>query len=109
MKRNPGVRIQNERPIAFPLTPDFCIPAFIHLASSSCLYSEMKEMLYRIFLLGLVILATSTCALAGGDDAPAWLQQAAAAKVPAYEKDVPAVVLYNEQSVSVGEDGRVVT
>jgi hypothetical protein len=48
-------------------------------------------------------------ALAASDEAPAWLQQAAAIKPPAYEKDVPAVVLQNEQHVTVGQDGRVTT
>jgi hypothetical protein len=44
-----------------------------------------------------------------GDDAPAWLQQAAAAPVPTYEKDVPAVVLLRQQRVSVTQDGLVTT
>ena len=46
-------------------------------------------------------------ARASGDEAPAWLQQAAAMKVPVYDKDVPAVVLRNDQSVVVDSDGRV--
>lgn len=44
-----------------------------------------------------------------GDDAPPWLQQAAALKTPNYSKDVPAVVLQSEQSVTVNDDGRVTT
>ena len=31
------------------------------------------------------------------DDAPGWLKQAAAGSVPTYEKDVPGVVLFDEQ------------
>lgn len=50
-----------------------------------------------------------TSALASSDEAPPWLQQAAAIKVPAYDKDVPAVVLQNDQTVTVSEDGRVTT
>jgi hypothetical protein len=50
-----------------------------------------------------------TGANAMGDDAPAWLQEAAKISVPAYEKDVPAVVLLREQQVTIGEDGRVTT
>jgi hypothetical protein len=46
---------------------------------------------------------------AASDDAPAWLQQAAKTPVPAYEKDVPAVVLQREQRVTVTEDGRITT
>jgi transglutaminase-like putative cysteine protease len=46
---------------------------------------------------------------AHADDAPAWLKQAAAAGVPGYEKSTPAVVLRDEQSVSLGTDGKLVT
>src|SRR2546423_13742024 len=44
-----------------------------------------------------------------GDDLPQWLRQAAATSLPSYGKEVPAVVLLNEQSVKVEEDGRVIT
>ncbi len=43
------------------------------------------------------------------NDAPAWLQQAAALKPPGYQKDVPAVVLHNERTVTVANDGRLTT
>src|SRR2546429_9955288 len=60
---------------------------------------------------------TGTCAVIillvvpalAGDEAPAWLQAAAAIPVPAYERDVPAVVLQREQHRTVNEDGRVTT
>ncbi|MEO6051448.1 MAG: DUF3857 domain-containing protein [Pyrinomonadaceae bacterium] len=42
---------------------------------------------------------------AGDESAPAWLQQAARVAVPQYQKDVPAVVLHNEQTVNVNADG----
>ncbi|MGB8507530.1 MAG: DUF3857 and transglutaminase domain-containing protein [Pyrinomonadaceae bacterium] len=45
----------------------------------------------------------------GSDELPAWLKQAAAAPAPTYKKDVPAVVLYKEAQVIVGDDGRVTT
>ncbi len=48
-------------------------------------------------------------AFAAGDDVPAWLRQAASASAPAYAKDVPAVVLQDESTITVGEDGRVTT
>lgn len=66
-------------------------------------------MLYR--LIGCcfaLVLAVTTPALAG-DDVPAWLQQAAQQKAPAYEKSVTAVVLLKDANVTVGEDGRVTT
>src|SRR5260370_7438000 len=44
-----------------------------------------------------------------GDDAPAWLRQAADLKLPSYEKNVPAVVLVDESTVTVSDDGRVTT
>ncbi|HUE84290.1 MAG TPA: DUF3857 domain-containing transglutaminase family protein [Pyrinomonadaceae bacterium] len=43
------------------------------------------------------------------NDAPAWLQQAAALKPPVYQKDVPAVVLHNDRTVTVANDGRLTT
>jgi len=47
-------------------------------------------------------------ASAAGDDAPAWLRQAASLNPPAYDKDVPAVVLVDDGTITIGEDGRVV-
>ncbi|HEV2799724.1 MAG TPA: DUF3857 domain-containing protein [Pyrinomonadaceae bacterium] len=44
-----------------------------------------------------------------GDEAPAWLTQAAAASVPAYQKDVPAVVLHDEGQMTINSDGKIVT
>jgi len=54
----------------------------------------------------LALLGTTVFA---GDDVPAWLRQAAAAGVPPYDKQVPAVVLHHEQRVTVGDDGRITT
>ena len=55
------------------------------------------------------MLVAATAPAFAGDDAPAWLQQAAALKVPAYDNDVPAVVLLDEANVVIGDDGRVTT
>src|SRR5256714_10538610 len=75
-------------------------------------------MLHRLTGFALLILLaaaalslapTPRAAAAASDDVPAWLKQAAAASAPAYDKKVPAVVLYNECSVIVSEDGRVTT
>ena len=43
------------------------------------------------------------------DDVPSWLREYASAPAPAYEPHVPAVVLFEEQTVSVDEKGVVVT
>ncbi|HZH33076.1 MAG TPA: DUF3857 domain-containing protein [Pyrinomonadaceae bacterium] len=43
-----------------------------------------------------------------GDEAPAWLTQAAAATAPPYAKDVPAVVLHDEGQTTISNDGKIV-
>ena len=43
------------------------------------------------------------------DDPPQWLRQAASATFPAYGKKVPAVVLIDDQKVTVDDNGRVTT
>ncbi|HLF84359.1 MAG TPA: DUF3857 domain-containing protein [Blastocatellia bacterium] len=42
-----------------------------------------------------------------GDDAPAWLRAAAGSSMPAFQKDVPAVVLADESVVTIEDDGRM--
>jgi hypothetical protein len=59
-------------------------------------------------LCGLLLLAAGVSVASPLEEAPQWLQQAAAMKVPVYEKDVPAVVLRKEQNVVVSGDGRLV-
>src|SRR6185503_10940900 len=65
-------------------------------------------MLPRLIGICFIVLLSVVPAFAG-DEVPAWLQQAAAIPAPAYDKDVPAVVLLREQRVTVNEDGRVTT
>lgn len=60
----------------------------------------MKLRLFAI--LALLLLASPAAA----DEPPPWVQQAAAIKVPAYDKDVPAVVLIDESLTSINSDGR---
>ncbi|HYK20697.1 MAG TPA: hypothetical protein VEV42_08185, partial [Pyrinomonadaceae bacterium] len=59
-----------------------------------------------IAILGVVTLA-ATASAAVGDETPPWAQQAAAIKVPAYDKDVPAVVLVDESFTTISSDGRI--
>lgn len=63
-----------------------------------------------IALAGLVaiVLALNVSA-APGDEAPAWLQQVSSTSNPIYERDVPAVILRNEQTVTVDNEGKVTT
>jgi hypothetical protein len=61
----------------------------------------------RLILTLAITLLTAAPVLAG-EQAPPWLQQAAAMTLPAYEKDVDAVVLADDGTVTVNEDGRVI-
>jgi hypothetical protein len=61
--------------------------------------------LFLITVIGLLVF-TTPASTAPGDEIPAWVQQAAAIKVPVYDKDVPAVVLLSEQSTTVSPDGK---
>lgn len=62
------------------------------------------RMLTAIFF--ALLLVTSSFA---GDEVPTWLRQASQASPPTYEKDVPAVVLHDEEQVTLGSDGKLVT
>ncbi|MEP7147807.1 MAG: DUF3857 and transglutaminase domain-containing protein [Acidobacteriota bacterium] len=65
-------------------------------------------MIPRFTLFVLTFLLAFSNALAG-DNAPAWLQQAAAIRPSSYEKDVKAVVLRREQQVTLDGSGKLVT
>ncbi|HLG16275.1 MAG TPA: DUF3857 domain-containing protein [Blastocatellia bacterium] len=69
---------------------------------------SITTLLLLTLALGLVAFKPGRVAHAG-DDAPSWLRQAAASQAPSYDKNVPAVVLLDEESVRVEEDGRVTT
>ena len=57
-------------------------------------------------LLAIFLFAVSASA-APGDETPQWVQQAAAIKVPTYDKEVPAVVLLRESMTTISSDGRI--
>ena len=65
----------------------------------------MRNAIYRSLLVLALICGAGATALA--DDAPAWLQRAATIQTPTYDKKVNAVVLVNDSTVTVGEDGQV--
>ena len=58
-------------------------------------------------ILSFAITVLSAVSVFAGEQAPAWLQQAANIKLPAYDKTVDAVVLVDDGTVTVNEDGRV--
>ncbi|MEK7723695.1 MAG: DUF3857 domain-containing protein [Acidobacteriota bacterium] len=62
----------------------------------------------RLITLILLCLFASLSIFAG-DDAPAWLRQAAAIQPPIYEKNVNAVVLHKETQVTLDSDGKLST
>ncbi len=63
---------------------------------------------HRLIILSSLILIISANAFAG-DSAPSWLRQVASADVPGYAKDVPAVVLHDEQTVTLNSAVKLVT
>ncbi|MDQ6787003.1 MAG: DUF3857 domain-containing transglutaminase family protein [Acidobacteriota bacterium] len=60
-----------------------------------------------IFVLCFVFLLSASAF--AGDDLPNWLRQAAASNPPSYPKDVPAVVLQDEQQITLDSDGKLYT
>lgn len=64
-------------------------------------------MLLRLTFCFLFVISASAGIFAA--EMPAWMRQAASSNIPAYERDVPAVVLLNEQQVTLGPDGKLVT
>src|ERR1041385_4251225 len=66
---------------------------------------DMKSLLIAVFALLFVVAPAK--AAASVEDTPSWVQQAAAIKVPAYDKDVAAVVLVNERITTVDSEGRI--
>ncbi|HEX6182350.1 MAG TPA: DUF3857 and transglutaminase domain-containing protein [Pyrinomonadaceae bacterium] len=67
--------------------------------------------LYALLLLSAFLLAPDAprATAAAADDVPAWLKAAAAAPAPPQAKDVSGVIVNDEATVTVGEDGRVTT
>ena len=63
-------------------------------------------MLVRFSIAVLFLFSVSN---ALGSDVPTWMRQAAATNLPGYEKNVPAVVLHDEQQVTLDSQGRLVT
>ena len=62
----------------------------------------------RLFFSLCFVFLTSLNVL-GGESPPTWLRQAATIQVPTYEKDIPAVVLHDEQQITLSSDGRLIT
>jgi Domain of Unknown Function with PDB structure (DUF3857)/Transglutaminase-like superfamily len=63
----------------------------------------------RSMVLMFIVLAAFGGTVLADDPPPSWLRQASMATPPQYEKDVPAVVLHDEEQVTLGTDGKLVT
>lgn len=57
----------------------------------------------------IFVLALGLSTFAAADKAPGWLQQVARMNTPSYEKEVSAVVLHNEENVTLDKRGKLVT
>ncbi len=68
--------------------------------------TRINNLFFSILI--VVTLAVSS-AFAFGDKAPAWLQNAARMNVPSYDKEVSAVVLHNEENVTLNSRGKLIT
>ncbi|MBK8813816.1 MAG: DUF3857 domain-containing protein [Acidobacteria bacterium] len=69
----------------------------------------MKTQPVHHILLVAIVIAAATVSALGGDSPPTWMRQAASLPVGSYDKEVSAVVLFNEQQVSLTGDGMLVT
>ncbi len=67
----------------------------------------MKLTFRAICLLSLFLTAAFTGL--GGDEPPTWVRQAASVKLPAFDKEVPAVVLHKELQVTLDSEGKLIT
>ena len=57
--------------------------------------------------LSILLLTSAAIPVLAGDQAPPWLQQAAQISVPTYDKNVKAVVLVNDCTSIINDEGRV--
>ena len=65
--------------------------------------------MYRFIALLFVLMFSAATAPVFADDAPDWLRRAATIQTPPVDKKVSAVVLVDEASLIVGEDGKLTT
>jgi hypothetical protein len=64
-------------------------------------------MLSRIIYIFLFISYLNLQILAAGDEPPSWLTALKSTQTPTYEKDVPAVALHDEQTVTMDSEGKM--
>ena len=68
--------------------------------------SKTRSLSFLTFFAVAILALSSNVSANGGNELPAWLEQASKIPTPNFEmKDVPAVVLHNEQAVNISADG----
>jgi transglutaminase-like putative cysteine protease len=72
-------------------------------------HKALRHLLLLRLMVGCFLVCVISAPVFAADEAPDWLKQASLAKSPVYGKDVPAVVLLSERTVTVGDDGKVTT
>src|SRR5215212_6793696 len=60
-----------------------------------------------VTVLSFLLLLVAPAHAMAGDETPSWVQQAAALKVPSYDKDVSAVVLVDDSTTNIDAQGYV--
>jgi len=68
-----------------------------------------KNRLSQILVLSAVLIFSFASNALGDDSPPSWMRQAASTSLPTYDKEVSAVVLYDDMSVTMNGDGVQVT
>ncbi len=63
----------------------------------------------QIILLAVCFIFSFAGHARGDDSPPSWMKQAASSALPGYDREVSAVVLHNEEQVTLGGDGVLVT
>jgi hypothetical protein len=71
--------------------------------------ARKKQLIVQVAVVSAMAFALSLMSVNArtGDDAPAWLRAAAGSSIPAFQKEVSAVVLADESVVTIDDDGRM--
>jgi hypothetical protein len=73
---------------------------------------ETMSKAIRVSSMSLVVATFFICfanSVLADEQAPQWLREASAQAVAGYDRDVPGVVLHDEQQVTLGADGKLIT
>lgn len=89
--------------------PELCENRFVSAQScTSCFLKIELGKCLSILAAAAIALCVPNAALAKPEKAPDWVHEAAAQKLPGYPADTSAVVLLDDTTYTVGEDGKAV-